>query len=184
MRTVSLVATPDAIRKYFPDARDPRPLAKQGIMSADFPLNPSACRSKFGRWLAERVATTRFDDDLSVLSVHLPHTEEDIHVRNYAARLSVSAVRTEGDVKALHAQMLAWIEERRKVIAAYGDSCFRHRTVPFQWPVYGSAACREAETPEQYFDLCARMIRQMNPSLVRLFSSGETPPESFGVGPS
>lgn len=180
MKTVSLVATTELIRKFFPEASEPRPLAKTGIISAPFPVAPSACKSKFGAWLAERTITTRRDDDLSILRVTLPATMEELHVREFAKSLAHTRVKTADAAEKLHQRMAKWVEERQKFIAAYGDHCFEQKQVHFDWPVFGSAAGDHLETTEEYFDLCAKLIRQMNPIAVRTWDN-ESPPESFQV---
>lgn len=182
MRTVSLVATTDRISELFlfPGAREQHPLSKQGIMSAPFPVDPTGCKSKFGAWLAERTITTRRDDDLSILRITLASTQEDLHVREFAKSMANRPIKSAAAAEALHQRMLDWIEERRKVIAAYGDHCFQQKTVHFDWPVFGSAAAGHLATPEEYFDLCAKLIRQMRPVSVKTWDN-EYPPESLGV---
>lgn len=180
MKTVSLVATVGVVRKFFPDAHTPGPTAKPGILSAPFPVVPSACKSHFGAWLAERYSTTRRDDDLSILRIELPATEEELQVREFAQSLQRTPVMTAGAAALLHESILKWVGERKKHIAAYGDACFRRRIVNFDWPVFGSAAGGGFEMPEEYFDFCAMVIRKMQPVAVKTWSN-DSPPESFGV---
>jgi hypothetical protein len=149
-------------------------------MSARFEVDPEKCTSKFGRWLAERVTTTRFDDDRATLSVTLRATEEDLHVRELAQRISSTSVRDADDAERLHQLLLKWVEKRRGVIACFGEHCFTPRTIDFAWPVYGSAMAEHLDTVEAYFDLCAKRIRGLRPARVRLWN-GEEPPEALQV---
>ncbi len=181
MKSVNLVATQEVIQQTFPDSRPPRLDCKPGVMSANFSVVPNDCKTAFGRWLAERILTTRRDDDLSRLVVITRNTEEDLHVREMAQRMTNRHIKTIADMERLHKDMSAWIEERKKFAAAYGETLFAARAVDFDWPVLGSNAAGGIRDTGAYFDLCARLIRQMRPARVYVAHSHEEPPASLGV---
>lgn len=179
-RTVNLVATPEFIRQFHPEARDPRPNAKPGIMSAPFPIVPETCRTALGRWLAENIITTRFDDDASSCAVLLPATEMGLHVRECGERLMrAQALPNAAEAEELFQRLEAWIAQQRKVIAGCGRLAFQYRVIQFQWPVCGSAAADGAKTPEDYFDVCARLIRTTGGVIVRAGLEGAALPEGL-----
>ncbi len=164
MKTVQLVATEAAIQAYFPGARSPQPGAKPGIMSAGFPVDPAQCKTALGRWLAETIPTTRFDDDAHRVRIGLPHTEEGLHVleffRGVLADPFSGSISSKDQLDAFHRKVEQWLKRRRTFNEAYGDESFRYRAIDFAWPVFGSRAVEAAATPEQYFDACALQIRQ------------------------
>lgn len=164
MKTVELVATEAAIKAHFPGARSPNPGAKPGIMSADFPVNPAGCKTALGRWLAETVLTTRFDDDAHLVRIGLPQTEEGLHVleffRGVIGDPRSGSISSLAELDVFHGKVEQWLKSRRAVNAMYGNEVFRYRAIYFEWPVYGSRAVEAAATPEEYFDACAQQIRQ------------------------
>ena len=176
MRTIEMVATDAVIDAQFRDNCPSYPQRRPGIRSAEFAVDPGSCGTKFGRWLCERVSTTRRDDDLSRLIITLPGTEEDQHVKQMAMHLTSTHIRSAEEAERLFLDMTAWIERRRKFHAAYGESCFKARVVAFEWPVLGSAAAEKTEDPAVFFDLCAARIREMRPKRVRLWDGAEPPP--------
>lgn len=165
-KTVELVATEQAIQNAFPGASAARPGAVPGIMSAAFPIDPASCRTALGRWLAEHITTTRFDDDASKCVIITPYTEEGLHARDFLSKLiakpSTWALRSSDDVQRLHKELRGWIEGRERVMAVYGEELFRYRVIDFAWPVFGSRAAGSAASAEEYFDTCARAIRETN----------------------
>jgi len=180
MRTVNLVATEEAIARYFPDARASSHLAVPGIMSAEFPIFPETCRTQLGRWLAGAITTTRFDDDASMCRLVLPATEIGLHIHDLGERLRRSQeVRTQADAERIFVEIEGWIESQRKKIKVYGRHAFTYRSVLFQWPVFGSAAAEEARTPEAYFDLCAGRIRATGGIIVEAGLGRDVLPESL-----
>lgn len=158
---VTLVATEAMIQQYHPSARRPHVSAKPGIMSAEFPVDPAACQTKLGAWLAGTIHTTRFDDDLSQCRIVLPATEFGLHVRDLAERLRACQQVHTLDQTELVFQLLAdWTEQQRKSLKVYERHAFTYRTTHFEWPVFGSARAGGAATPEAYFDECAGQIRK------------------------
>jgi hypothetical protein len=104
--TVNLVSTPEKIREYHPDARDPRGSYAPGIMSADFPIDPTGCSTKLGAWLASHVSTTRFDDDASRCQILLPVTEEGLEVRELGQQLSAhKEVRSQTEMESVFSKL-------------------------------------------------------------------------------
>ena len=81
MKTVEVVATAKVIQSYFPGARSGSRVAR-----ANIPLRESP-RTAFGRWLAENIPTTSFDDDLSLIFIQLPFTEHDLEIHEFARQL-------------------------------------------------------------------------------------------------
>jgi hypothetical protein len=179
-RTINLVSTLDAIKRHFPERyREPSPGSKPGVMSADFPLEPSACTTKLGCWLAEHISTTRFDDDGSWCPILMPATEMGLTIRELGEKL---LRHQEADITATEvmlATMEEWIEHQRKIIAGYGDAVFRHRVIRYDWPVFGSVRVGDAKTPEAYFDACARLIRSTGGVILAAGLSREVPPDSL-----
>jgi hypothetical protein len=135
-------------------------------MSAAFPVDPVACKTALGRWLAEHIHTTRFDDDASRCVIVTPYTEEGLHARAFLSKLiaqpTTSALRSTADMQRLHDQMKVWLDERQRFLKTYGDDLFRYRVIDFAWPVFGSRAAGSAASPEEYFDACAKQIRETN----------------------
>jgi hypothetical protein len=179
-RTVNLVSTLDAIKMHFPELyREPAPGCKQGILSADFPIEPSACATVLGSWLAAHISTTRFDDDGSWCSILTPATEMGLTIRELGEKL---LRHQEADITATElmlAMMEQWIERQRKIITGYGNAPFRHRVIQFDWPVFGSLRVVDAKTPEAYFDVCARHIRIAGGAILNAGLSRESPPDSL-----
>lgn len=180
-RTCNFVATEELLQKQSPGSRRPHPSMKPGVMSANFQVNPAECKTAFGRWLAERISTTRRDDDMSILNLTTRQTEIDIAVADMAKRVTSNSIKNQADFDRLLAQLGSWISEKQAVATAYGDHLFQHRTVEFEWPVLGSRAAEGVESPEAYFDLCAARIRAMKPSKVAVRWTGEEPPKSFQI---
>lgn len=188
MKTVKLVATAVTIKRLFPKEFHTRygnnlmhnsEWMPDGPVSADFPIDPNDCKSKFGRWLAETIPTTRFDDDFSTLRLTLRATEEDLHVQEAFERLGAMRIRCKEDFQTFQRHLQDWLKERRSFFEMYGDSLFKPRIISFQWPVFGSADCREASTPPEFFDLCAARIRALKPAAVTHFATKAEPPESL-----
>ena len=177
----NFVATEALIQKRFPGSRRPHPAMKPGIISADFEVIPSDCTTAFGRWLAERVTTTRRDDDLSILSLTLKPTEMDIALLDLTRRVTATSIRNQNDFERLLKQLEVWSLEKKAFADAYGDHIFQQRTVAFEWPVLGSRAAEGIESPAAYFDLCAARIRGLKPARVCLRFTGEEPPESLQI---
>lgn len=158
---VTLVATEAMIQQYHSGARSPHTSAKPGIMSAEFPVDPAACKTKLGAWLASTIRTTRFDDDLSLCRIVLPATEFGLHVRDLAARLhGFHQVGTAEQAEMVFQLLSEWTEQQRKTLKVYEQHAFMYRTMQFEWPVFGSARAAGATTPEAYFDECAGQIRK------------------------
>jgi hypothetical protein len=179
--TCSLVATTELVEKMNPTATVRNtPHSKPGIMSAPFSVNPADCKTTFGRWLAERVRTTRRDDDMSRLSITLRKTEAEIALQAFAESLTGLSVRDADHMAAALRKIEAWVAQQRQTAQAYEDHLFTHRIVHFDWPVLGSRAAESIEDPAKYFDLCAARIRALRPQAVRLWD-GQEPPESLQV---
>ena len=178
MRTVNLVATPEMIRRYFPDARDPRPGFTPGIMSADFPIDPAGCNTKLGAWLAERIFTTRRDDDVSLVRMVMPVTDAGAMLTNLGKAIAGmphqgTRIRFPGYQLTEQSDLNRAIESIRKhltdielQVKSYGQLEFNLRTEHYQWPVFGSKVGGiindGVDTPERFFDYCAREILQLD----------------------
>lgn len=180
-KSCDFVVTDELAQKYAtlrPDHNHPR--FKPGIATIDLAVDPQKCETKFGRWLAERISTTRRDDDASILRLTLPRTEADISLAAFCERLKAHSIRDASDHEAVMQQVERWIGEQRKVRAAYGDMLFSPRTIHFEWPVLGSRAAEGIDRPEAYFDLCGRQIRWNKPTKV-LDWQGNEPPASLQI---
>lgn len=179
-RTVTLVANQDAIERYHPGAalrNDPG--LNPGIVSAAFPVDPTKCKSALGRWLAEHILTTRFDDDASLVKIVIPATEEGLHIKELAKKLAQQQrVESAAEAEAVYAGLEKWINERRKLLMVYGSALFEYRVIAFNWPVFGSRAAGGALTPEAYFDECAKMMRTTGGVILKT-GFGEVPPDSL-----
>ncbi|MBE0548552.1 MAG: hypothetical protein IH627_13075 [Rubrivivax sp.] len=190
MNTVNLVATVPTIKRLLPEQFakryaqhlvDSPEWTPNGPISADFPLDPSNCKTEFGRWLAETINTTRFDDDFSRLTVTLGVSEEDLHVREALERFGACRIRNARDFERFQTQVRTWLESREKNVRMIGDFCFHPRAWTFQWPVFGSASAREAATPEEFFDMCAGHIRALKPAKVLHYATKAEPPSALQV---
>jgi hypothetical protein len=179
-RTVSLIATIDFIKKYFPDRyREPSPGCKAGIMSAPFPIDPSACTTALGRWLAEHICTTRSDDDGSWCSILLPATEMGLTFRELGEQLLQRQQADFAETERVLTMIENWTKRQRQIIAGYGAAPFSYRVIHFLWPVFGSLRVRDATTPEGYFDACARQIRSLGGVVLAAGLSRKGPPNSL-----
>lgn len=190
MKTVKLVATVLTVKallpaqyaaRYADNLKHSPGWTPPGPISADFLVDPSACRTKFGCWLAETVSTTRFDDDFSLLHLTMRATEEDLHVREAFKNLGGRSLRSVRDFERFQTQVVTWLDKRRGVVRMYGECCFQPRVIKFQWPVFGGAHASQAATPEEYFDLCAAHIRALMPTRVKHCASEAEPPASLRV---
>lgn len=129
-----------------------------GLIFEQYSINPLNCQTKLGRWLADVIDSTLFDDDSSKCSIILPFTEEGIQIRDFARQLTkYQSMRNLADLRSLHAKIDAWLSQRQEATRA-DKTLFRHRVINFKWPVFGSHAAENARTPEQYFDVCADQI--------------------------
>lgn len=179
-RTVTLVATPETINRYHPGAMQPtEPGINPGPVSAIFPIDFAECKTALGRWLAEHVQTTKFDDHGNIVKLVIPMTEEGLHIKELAKKLAQQQrVESAAEAEAVYAGLEKWAYERRNVLAAYGSALFAYRVIEFSWPVFGSRAASGAETPEAYFDLCAKMMRTTGGVILKT-GFGEVPPDSL-----
>lgn len=184
-RVVKLVATPDIVKRMNPEGyanfiqrnhREPNL-----IISADFQVNPELCQSKFGKWLAERVFTTRFDDDLSLLAVTRRTTQMDRCLAELAQRIESSHCSSVQHFSSVKLQVEQWLDKKSREVEVYGDTFFEPIIEHFKWPVFGSAKAGGETSVEAYFDNCAKMIRGMTPAEVKFAVTRESPPESLGV---
>lgn len=178
-RTVDLVATRDTILKYFPDTSEPRSGTNPGIMSAAFPITPELCETELGRWLSNRIFTTRFDDDASSCKLLLPVTEFGLNLRVLGTHLMRKQELSTEEAEPLFREIEAWISKQRKTLELYGRTQSAYRTIKFEWPVFGSAKARGAVSPEAYFDECAKQIRMTGGIVLQAGSGHEPPPDSL-----
>jgi hypothetical protein len=179
--TCNLVATLGTIEKFFPGASQRLRHPELGIISADFQVDTSRCKSKFGAWLAKNISTTRHDDDGSWLSIQLNRTEADFHLAELAKELTALSVRNEAQFGEAVARLESKLDYLKRLVAMHGEAFFERRVIRYEWPVLGSRAAEHIDDPAAYFDLCARRIRALNPRRVRAMATGAEPPESFGV---
>lgn len=185
-RSVQLVATPDFIKTLvanqynaFRDAAAGRLFppgthvpaewnpATDGPLSAKFAVDPSACKTKLGAWLAEHAVTTRFSDPFSLLSIEVARSDEDAETTRFLASVhQPCSLRSVADFERLQAEISAWLARRAAVVKMYGEVPFKTQSLTFKWPVFGSAVAMGADTPEEYFDLCAKIILGFKPTKV------------------
>lgn len=179
MKTVNLVATIPMVQRYFPGTT-PRTGYRPDVMSADFPIAPERCKTALGRWLAEKILTTRFDDDASRCVIAVPATELGLHFRSLAERLmQMQEIRSAEEAERSFEEIERWLEKTRRIAKVYGSANYKYRTFQFQWPVFGSLTVKEAVIPEDYFDACARKIRVTGGVIVAAGLDRESPPESI-----
>jgi len=150
-----------------------------GPVSADFPIDPSRCQTKVGRWLAETVCTTRFDDDFHRLRLTSSTTEEEMKTRAAFERFMRFSITNLADFERLQAELHEWLLERKGVVHVHGNRCFSVCSFDFSWPVFGSTAVKSVQVPEEYFDMCAGLILSHNPSKVEHIATKTEPPISF-----
>ena len=180
MRTVNLVATEATIQRFFHGSPKANPASKPGIMSADFPVVPETCKTALGRWLADVIVTTRFDDDASNCSILLPATEQGLHFREFGEHLQRKReIRSIEEAERALREVEAWVQKQRNLAKVYGETTCRYRVIQFSWPVFGSAAAHGADTPEGYFDLCAGQIRSTGGVILKAGLGSDQPPESI-----
>lgn len=194
MTTVSIVATPNALKRYFPDAEH-----CSRMMSAPFPVNPNLCKTVTGRWLAQTILTTRRDDDFSLLQVEMPVTDAGAMLTNLGLDVSGRAEydKTSGyiyrgylltrksDLDQAIAKITVELEKIKKHAHVFGDSFFKMRRPHYEWPVFGSAKAEghRVTTPEQFFDFCAEDLRSMGARILSAggLSGGAVPPENVNT---
>lgn len=166
MNSVQLVCTPEIASRYYPEARAPY---TRSILAPHFPITPENCATKLGRMLAEHISTTLRDDDASRCTLIMPVTEIGVHFTEMGKKLMTEKlIINETSAEGFFQLMEQFIADRRGEIAMYGDHVFHLRTMQFEWPVFGSKAAADAETPEAFFDLCGRQIRQLGGMILRL----------------
>lgn len=181
-RTVNLVATPPVVDLYFTQAEQGNHAGKNSIISANFPINPAECATVLGRWLAEHIFTTRFDDDASRCRLLLPITAQGEAIRQFADNLSRNReVRSVEATERILKGIEDWMVRQRKIIHAYGETVCDYSVIQFQWPVFGSAAAGKlkSNTPEAYFDACGGMIRGSGGVILGAGLGGAIPPDSL-----
>ena len=172
MKKVQLVSNAQTIRKLLPEQAHK---IRSYIMSAEYPVDPALCTTKFGKWLAENTGTTRFDDDLSILNIELNVTEEELWFKQTAKAMSDARIRSAEHAELITNRIKAELDYRAEVRRMYGSTMYDFRTVQFQWPIFD---LNDVQTVEEYFDKCAGMIRAMRPRNVSYFV-GEKIPESL-----
>lgn len=176
MKTVNLVATLEAIGRYHHSPVAPH----SSVMSADFPIVPETCKTELGLWLAQRILTTRFEDDAATCTIVLPYTEQGLQIRSFADGLvRHREIRTVDAANKIFKEIEDWVAKQRQFLAAYGPHTTAYRTTNFKWPVFGAAAAQGANTPEDYFDLCAGMIRATGGAILHAGLQREPVPESL-----
>lgn len=151
IKTVRLATRVDRIARDFPDlGLSPR---ADGIGFADYQVDlDSFGDDGLARYLAENIPTTErgLASRLLLVSVH-----------SYGEQVLETAIRRHlrravGDGPAhLAAQLRALADA---VEAEDPEVWAVHRSTDYQWPIYGAMRV-DAETPEDYFRSCARVIR-------------------------
>lgn len=178
-RTVTLVATPAAIDRYFPGSD----LAiKPGIVSAPFPIDPASCKTALGRLLAENIPTTRFDDDLSRVRILSPQTSESRRIKELAKRLAESQrVESREAADKVYAGLTKFAADR--MAALKNDwSGFNFSVINFNWPVFWSRVASNARTPEAYFDECGKMMSATGGVVLSVGTGGVQIPDALAHG--
>jgi len=172
--TCTLAATPEAIA-----ANGTTGFANARIPMAYFRVDPSECKTQLGAWLSQHVLSTERSDDASLVSMVMPVTNAGAMVANLGRAMTGQAVPQNGrrqphfpgymitDFKDLE-RVLERIREElvhiEQQVFLYGKAELQLKTKNFEWPVFGSAAGgwdRGVQTPEAYFDYCAREITQL-----------------------
>jgi len=121
---VTLVAAIDRLQRDFPGNINLY-AGGRGILSGVYQVNPSACRTALGGWLAATVQTTLFVDDAARCSLLLNATEEGLHVRALAERLLTDQVILSlADAERVYQQLEHWVADRRAYQASYGTVCY------------------------------------------------------------
>ncbi|MBU2734274.1 hypothetical protein HAQ00_00710 [Acidithiobacillus caldus ATCC 51756] len=182
MKKVELVANKSAIEQYFDQWHfSASAWHKEGILSADFPVDPGKCSSKLGQWLAENVATTRRDDDGSRVRLLMPVTEAGARL-SHTARHHALSITDQNDLQRRIATIRYELDMLERTVAMYGSSLFDYRVESFEWPVFGS---RDGgwhdgvQTVEEFFDFCARRIRKMGSVVLYAGLDRAAPPDTL-----
>ena len=174
----NLMATEAMVRRHHPDFRGVRPGCAPGICSADFRVDLSQCRTALGRYLADKIATTRREDDASRVRVQLPENAAGHYLCAIGERMSRSRNLTAAGLARGIEEARAQLAELEAVHAMHGEGLFWPRVVDYEWPVFGSIAGGRAsgvDTAEAYFDLCARAIRSLGGKILSVGIFRECP---------
>jgi len=174
-RNITLVTTRPRLAQDFPGYQPTgRPMA------ATYPLHLDKIETPLGRWLAEHILTTELEDDASCVALESTATEDGLHFREIGkALMKAQEVSSLKDAESILAMVEARIAKLRVLHRVYENHCFTKRVITFDWPVYGSHCVAEAKTPEAYFDLCARIIQELDATIIYAGLHRATPPASL-----
>jgi len=169
MSLVTLVANEKAIRNYFP-------LSDKVIASADFPIDPKHCTTKLGCWLAEKIQTTKFDDDASICQICLPQTTMDFRIASICQSMQQGNIHNLEQLNQRIDLFQRRISEAYEFVKAFGKCEFAYCVQEFKWPIFSGDI---HNSPEDYFDKCAKQIRETNGIIISCGFDNEMPPESI-----
>ena len=173
--TVNFAVTDEIYRKLHPEEPIKRRSGRTNAHNVAIKIEPALCTTPLGRWLAAHVKSTHREDDESTLFITLPYTEEDFQLREFSYSRQGVHLRNPDDLHVLHERIKHWMTDRQKVLRQYGEDCFSLRVIRFDWPVLGSRAANGVFLPAEYFDFCAKKIREQHPKRVMTFDGDEPP---------
>lgn len=150
-----LVCTPAKAKEYIT-------IRNAHLQAVNVEVNPEKCKTKSGAWLASNVTTTFRDDDMSILKITHRFNPIDSGLYKIASDLIGHINANAGkssivDFETVSQSVSKAIVQTRKKLKMSGSLADKNRVTFFEWPVFGSKGTN-AETPEQFFDECAREI--------------------------
>jgi len=92
--------------------------------------------------------------------------------------LRQQALRNPQDLAAATRKLTEIGTHLNKLAEVYDTTLYECVSERFAWPVFGSAAAKEARTVHEYFDLCAGIIRHLRPTKIATHL-GASPPDSL-----
>lgn len=159
---VELVATDAVMLKCFPAYA-----FKPGVKSGYFPVDTKRCRTKAGEWLASKIVTTNFNDDLSLLFFQSAFTNADLKFKAIFDQVQASRVDSFAALEHAKQALKQGLADITLQAQHYSDLEFDYRWTKFEWPVFGSARAGKVETAEAYFDVCGNILARLAPRAVK-----------------
>jgi len=140
MKTIHMVSTLAVIQERNPGLEICN-TGRPGIMSMPLEIDRDKFTSKFGRWLAESIATTDRSDDLGNIWITRRATRWDDIKAQFAAHFATHSPTDTAGISADLERVEAWVCTQREIVRMYGEgTLLEPRRELFAWPVLGSHA--------------------------------------------